>query len=124
MVTPLVLRLRRVGVEALPVVVEVEVIGIEQGYRLERLQVGNGDGPALPDDQPLLAHLLERAVNVHRRHAGGIRKLLLSDRQLEAVLTGLAVGQPDARSEEHTSELQSRQYLVCRLLLEQKIGLL
>src|SRR3712207_8906456 len=27
---------------------------------------------------------------------------------------------PAARSEEHTSELQSRQYLVCRLLLEQK----
>src|SRR3712207_8563691 len=30
----------------------------------------------------------------------------------------LAVG---ARSEEHTSELQSRQYLVCRLLLEKTI---
>src|SRR3712207_7602914 len=33
--------------------------------------------------------------------------------------------QPDLgirlRSEEHTSELQSRQYLVCRLLLEKKI---
>src|SRR5947209_15699108 len=28
------------------------------------------------------------------------------------------LGQP--RSEEHTSELQSRQYLVCRLLLEKK----
>src|SRR3712207_7168145 len=27
---------------------------------------------------------------------------------------------PSARSEEHTSELQSRQYLVCRLLLEKK----
>src|SRR3712207_8263735 len=26
------------------------------------------------------------------------------------------------RSEEHTSELQSRQYLVCRLLLEKKIN--
>src|SRR5947209_17827869 len=26
----------------------------------------------------------------------------------------------DERSEEHTSELQSRQYLVCRLLLEKK----
>src|SRR3712207_8595712 len=26
----------------------------------------------------------------------------------------------DCRSEEHTSELQSRQYLVCRLLLEKK----
>src|SRR3712207_7812823 len=34
----------------------------------------------------------------------------------------LASGQPRtwARSEEHTSELQSRQYLVCRLLLEKK----
>src|SRR3712207_6846683 len=27
---------------------------------------------------------------------------------------------PEVRSEEHTSELQSRQYLVCRLLLEKK----
>src|SRR3712207_8941977 len=27
-----------------------------------------------------------------------------------------------SRSEEHTSELQSRQYLVCRLLLEKKKG--
>src|SRR3712207_8378716 len=27
---------------------------------------------------------------------------------------------PPGRSEEHTSELQSRQYLVCRLLLEKK----
>src|SRR3712207_8760594 len=26
------------------------------------------------------------------------------------------------RSEEHTAELQSRQYLVCRLLLEQKLS--
>src|SRR3712207_7362376 len=29
-------------------------------------------------------------------------------------------GQAVGRSEEHTSELQSRQYLVCRLLLEKK----
>src|SRR3712207_7876305 len=29
-------------------------------------------------------------------------------------------GDAAARSEEHTSELQSRQYLVCRLLLEKK----
>src|SRR5258707_12130559 len=39
---------------------------------------------------------------------------------------GLSHGGPDRlaggplRSEEHTSELQSRQYLVCRLLLEKK----
>src|SRR3712207_7688595 len=30
------------------------------------------------------------------------------------------VGERAVRSEEHTSELQSRQYLVCRLLLEKK----
>src|SRR3712207_8361296 len=29
-------------------------------------------------------------------------------------------GRLQSRSEEHTSELQSRQYLVCRLLLEKK----
>src|SRR3712207_8997688 len=30
------------------------------------------------------------------------------------------IGWLETRSEEHTSELQSRQYLVCRLLLEKK----
>src|SRR3712207_8194506 len=36
------------------------------------------------------------------------------------VVDGLQVGVELKRSEEHTSELQSRQYLVCRLLLEKK----
>src|SRR3712207_7953851 len=34
--------------------------------------------------------------------------------------TSMATPHVTARSEEHTSELQSRQYLVCRLLLEKK----
>src|SRR5439155_20058202 len=52
---------------------------------------------------------LFRSVHVHRLH----------DR---AVLVGdLAVDDPrQERSEEHTSELQSRGHLVCRLLLEKK----
>src|SRR5438445_10015026 len=37
--------------------------------------------------------------------------------QIRPILVRFAVPQ---RSEEHTSELQSRQYLVCRLLLEKK----
>src|SRR3712207_8581830 len=40
----------------------------------------------------------------------------LSERSSEAVLQACE----RERSEEHTSELQSRQYLVCRLLLEKK----
>src|SRR3989449_4463862 len=44
----------------------------------------------------------------------------------EGVITGAAdgyarmAGKPACRSEEHTSELQSRLHLVCRLLLEKK----
>src|SRR3712207_8718373 len=37
-----------------------------------------------------------------------------------SLILSSAVGAVDARSEEHTSEIQSRQYLVCRLLLEKK----
>src|SRR3712207_9207658 len=36
------------------------------------------------------------------------------------LIAGLLCGFLAPRSEEHTSELQSRQYLVCRLLLEKK----
>src|SRR3712207_7662334 len=43
------------------------------------------------------------------RHRGATRRAALRAR----------MGDP-RRSEEHTSELQSRQYLVCRLLLEKK----
>src|SRR3712207_7502410 len=39
---------------------------------------------------------------------------------VRTALGGVLVGVLVYRSEEHTSELQSRQYLVCRLLLEKK----
>src|SRR3712207_6974937 len=50
--------------------------------------------------------------------AGRERGLDLAHRVLERPPAG--VGGLLVRSEEHTSELQSRQYLVCRLLLEKK----
>src|SRR3712207_8511406 len=37
-----------------------------------------------------------------------------------AEICGVKIPVGEIRSEEHTSELQSRQYLVCRLLLEKK----
>src|SRR5258708_17753491 len=45
---------------------------------------------------------------------------LLDQRVVEEVEAGLAPAVHAARSEEHTSELQSPDHLVCRLLLEKK----
>src|SRR5947209_16612646 len=47
-----------------------------------------------------------------------MRKLLTLATALSAA--ALVSAASDNRSEEHTSELQSRQYLVCRLLLEKR----
>src|SRR3712207_8371004 len=59
------------------------------------------------------------------RYAGAPhRRCLYPQAQRLQILGIIAAKEPDAvdaRSEEHTSELQSRQYLVCRLLLEKKI---
>src|SRR3712207_7388097 len=59
-----------------------------------------------------LAHHRQAAIACrtdHRRVVGHPRTLDHAGGALEQI-----------RSEEHTSELQSRQYLVCRLLLEKK----
>src|SRR3712207_7712578 len=57
-----------------------------------------------PDRAPAVRHAADRA-RAARPAEGGDRDL---------------VDAGERRSEEHTSELQSRQYLVCRLLLEKK----
>src|SRR3712207_7930014 len=48
-------------------------------------------------------------------HDGRVRRAYLG---LVSTPAPLTPAQAQRRSEEHTSELQSRQYLVCRLLLE------
>src|SRR3712207_6942677 len=73
----------------------------------------------------------QRPQRLHQRHGPptlvSLRRRggLLGRVEQGPVALGLgnAPGQVDQlglRSEEHTSELQSRQYLVCRLLLEKK----
>src|SRR3712207_9045654 len=59
-------------------------------------------------------------VRLHRRQAAHIRAEHVMPLAPEGVQKALPEDVPDLRSEEHTSELQSRQYLVCRLLLEKK----
>src|SRR5256884_6492913 len=56
-------------------------------------------------------------TTLFRSHCGWLGKRELRRRSLEHVVTERYIGK---RSEEHTSELQSRLHLVCRLLLEKK----
>src|SRR3712207_8636581 len=58
------------------------------------------------------------------RQAHGRAAAVTADRHVEPVAVAAPVPRSHVRSEEHTSELQSRQYLVCRLLLEKKTTLL
>src|SRR3712207_9003177 len=57
---------------------------------------------------------------VWRRRASGLEGPGARTCYSERITTSRGLGEYMARSEEHTSELQSRQYLVCRLLLEKK----
>src|SRR3712207_7329699 len=52
--------------------------------------------------------------------AARFRRLARDYERLPQTVAGLHFVAFVTRSEEHTSELQSRQYLVCRLLLEKK----
>src|SRR3712207_7136682 len=64
-----------------------------------------------------------RARRGRRRGRGAGGRGSGAERADDGVAPGLgedAVPERPVRSEEHTSELQSRQYLVCRLLLEKK----
>src|SRR3712207_8049168 len=72
---------------------------------------------ALPISLLRRQHLMNLPHRLHHRVAGllGPRGLL----RAELIDARLVEGRR-LRSEEHTSELQSRQYLVCRLLLEKK----
>src|SRR5438445_5058571 len=60
----------------------------------------------------LIRWLQSRVLSEAKISPGDLDLMLLTDDPREAAHA--------VRSEEHTSELQSRQYLVCRLLLEKK----
>src|SRR3712207_9024220 len=59
---------------------------------------------------------------IRRGVRSSCRGALILLRQISVGIDTVPEIPPRVRSEEHTSELQSRQYLVCRLLLEKKIA--
>src|SRR5687768_18331722 len=69
-----------------------------------------------PDPQAALVELVQEYVREEIRGDATVRNLAAFLRFLPAA----AIAHGRVRSEEHTSELQSRLHLVCRLLLEKK----
>src|SRR3712207_7600243 len=67
---------------------------------------------------------LFRSIGSSQRPGAGVgpaaTPAVRSAEQGRQALGGEGALEGEPRSEEHTSELQSRQYLVCRLLLEKK----
>src|SRR5690349_23677256 len=61
-----------------------------------------------------------RPAGLRRAHRPGPQGQGVGDRRSGLRARRSAAGQGEDRSEEHTSELQSRRDLVCRLLLEKK----
>src|SRR3712207_3146388 len=66
-----------------------------------------------------LSAVERRRERAQKSAKGGDKTARAEIEVADKLLAVLSEGRP-ARSEEHTSELQSRQYLVCRLLLEKK----
>src|SRR2546421_9424430 len=65
--------------------------------------------------------LFRSPLRPEARLAHRIASVIIGERRFEARLPARhVVAGEEARSEEHTSELQSRSDLVCRLLLEKK----
>src|SRR3712207_6975778 len=73
-------------------------------FRSERLKAKRHDDRAFQRFHEAATAAAERGTKLTRQLLAFARRTRLEPR----------------RSEEHTSELQSRQYLVCRLLLEKK----
>src|SRR3712207_8705170 len=72
---------------------------------------------AVAGEKVALDHAVAHDVARRGRHAFVVERSAAHPAENERILAHADVLR---RSEEHTSELQSRQYLVCRLLLEKK----
>src|SRR5256884_5797183 len=100
----------------------------DQARVANRLEIGNGDSlsaleaavldeeviaESTPNEKAKLAETLKNVADA--RSSNELVRIKRSQLRTTAFAAWIAI-----RSEEHTSELQSRLHLVCRLLLEKK----
>src|SRR5690554_5445669 len=103
---------------------------IPRGYPSSE-QRGSGAGPSVRRSlcgrrKPRLARRAHREIpraSAHHDAGGGSVVVVAPEKRSRRAISSSAPDRPlpgRLRSEEHTSELQSRPHLVCRLLLEKK----
>src|SRR5690606_41772049 len=74
----------------------------------------------IDNNTQLLEPIMKIEVEAPEQYTGDVIGDLSSRRGIVEEMTNKPDGITSVRSEEHTSELQSRENLVCRLLLEKK----
>src|SRR2546422_5550980 len=96
------------------------LLGVAGTAMPARAQEGGGGGPLSVDGGLVIWTLVVFAMLLYVLRRSAWPVLLAAVREREQRLERQLA---EARSEEHTSELQSRLHLVCRLLLEKKKNL-
>src|SRR5690606_5464261 len=91
-----------------------------QGYEIISLNIGNPGAYGFRTPEILRLALVQNLIAsegyAYQKGVYPAREAILLQQQNR----GVHGGSTETRSEEHTSELQSRENLVCRLLLEKK----
>src|SRR5687768_18086300 len=98
-----------------------KAVDVERDDRPHRERLGETDLRATSGDVEHRALILLRAVDEPARIDHAVARSVATIAHILRLRTRIPEGQCGIlRSEEHTSELQSRLHLVCRLLLEKK----
>src|SRR5690625_6225434 len=99
--------------------IDIKVVVVAQGLAVEAVE----EGLLIPVDCRLLMRVFTIPQRAGLPETGGpLFRYTLHPGQVVKIVTDrcIVVGSVSERSEEHTSELQSRGHLVCRLLLEKR----
>src|SRR6476620_11830261 len=88
-----------------PLMIEVKVVRIEHRHVHQALEVENPELLAVELDQPVAPQVLERPVDVNRRQAGRVRKVVLGKRKVAPpILSPADSAEADVELDQQVSE--------------------
>src|SRR5437868_10619057 len=118
------IRMIRLGAPFIVAIAALAPLGVVAADVRQGPQVGVGAGDSIQDDLYAFAGTIDVAGTINGSLVAAGGTITISGPVHRDVMVSggniTITGRVDGRSEEHTSELQSRFDLVCRLLLEKK----